>query len=1565
MINNYNMGKDLNNYELNWNNFKAKYDGREQRAFEQLSYILFCLEHEQNFGIFRYKNQTGIETNTIQISGENIGFQAKFYETSISSNKDDIIDSISKAKNKNPNMNKFFLYVNKELGESSKENKSKPKYQNEIEKAASNKNIELIWRVPSHFERQLTEPEHKWLYETFFMLNKGLVDFVNEIELHSKNNLESIKTEINYNDSVIKLDRTDIIKQLKEQLDSFVPTVIVGKGGCGKTAVIKDIYSTLNCPLFIFKAYEFNNKSNVNELFTPFGQYTFNDFIEIFRDEPIKIMVIDSAEKLADIENTDPFQYFINNLIKNNWKIIFTTRDVYLNDLISLVNGLGCTIPTTLSIPPLRLDELNYVSKNYKFELPDDNKLCELLTIPFYLSEYLNIVNAKDLRLENFKSFLWQKQIMNSKYTKNRIHLRREQTFIELIKQKSLTNSFIIYPKDSDNEALYALCADEIIKYDEIQYGYFITHDIYEEWGLERFIDISYQENTSDYKNFLETIGTSLSVRRSFRNWLSCKLYANSSEILSLIDSLIQDNDVAMFWKDEIIVSIMLSPNANNFFEQYKSQLLENNQALLLRTIFMLRIACKNIDYEFLKMLLIDKDKWLNLKYLMTIPKGKGWKACIQFIFGNIESINKDHLETIIALLQDWINKNKIGDGTKYAGKIALYYLQHFKLYNQNLTNIIKILLNSACEISSEIEDILNEILNGTAENYDYKRLADIILEQPLEVTNAIIRFPDKVFELAKKEWFLKDEKPDNFFGIPTRKEVEECFGLNKNRHSYFPASAFQTPILLLLKTNFEKTLDFIISVINETTEKYAHSELVEQYDNLEQIKIYIDSTNIVEQYCSERLWNAYRGRSVTPYVLQSILMALERVLLEIAEEKDADIIEPILLKLLTNTNSVAITAVVASVVTSQPDKLYNIAKILFKTWELLHQDLQRKIKDQSQFNPAGFNSDKMLREEREKSNKLPHREKSLEDIALYYQLCQNNCPIGINTRRKELSKIWDSWSSNLPEEDNQTEKDINIRYSLARIDYRKLAIKSINKDDKSNQLYVAFKTKEDSSLDRRRNEHKQQYAQKMKYISLVTWANKKFENKTTENSEYDLNPHFAYTKMQEILHEKNPSNDFIIFYHATPAYVAAVLLRDYCSILSLEEQVICKDVLLKYASMPLYLNYNFQYSDGTQPAIETLDCIVKLFPKEVINIQILLVFNLFNWKEIRNYSIKCLSKLWIDDFMVAQQVWLTYLKYKPEYDNFCKKIWKLRYENKEKEIDKEYKKLFTKVERYFKKQHSYKEIDITKSDYNMLNIGFQMLPNASCNLEHLDFCLKTISVFVDIFDKDYNYYEREYREELRQFSTKLAQYLLKLPKDKIDEFLEPLLSKEYLDEDFSEFLQDLSVAQDEENEYEKFWYIWLHCYEKIKQIVNNSKYISKTLIQHYLLAGNIMNCYGKAKSWHSLKQENIEFYYNVANDIGKHLETLHSIAKVFNGIAFNFIKDGIKIIYLLISKYEYKEVDANTIYYIEHIVRNYFLLNKSEIKRNLELKNMLISILTFLVNHGSVFGYMLREQIL
>ena len=84
--------------QLNWGAFKAKYNKRESWAFEQLCYLLFCTEFNNRVGLFRYKNQTGIETEPLEKEGKYYGFQSKYYTTSIDENKDDIIDSIKKAK---------------------------------------------------------------------------------------------------------------------------------------------------------------------------------------------------------------------------------------------------------------------------------------------------------------------------------------------------------------------------------------------------------------------------------------------------------------------------------------------------------------------------------------------------------------------------------------------------------------------------------------------------------------------------------------------------------------------------------------------------------------------------------------------------------------------------------------------------------------------------------------------------------------------------------------------------------------------------------------------------------------------------------------------------------------------------------------------------------------------------------------------------------------------------------------------------------------------------------------------------------------------------------------------------------------------------------------------------------------------------------------------------------------------------------------------------------------------------------------------------------------------------
>lgn len=59
---------------LNWNIFKAKFHQRENKVFESLAYCLFCYELGIRIGVFRFKNQTGIETEPIEMEGKKVGF---------------------------------------------------------------------------------------------------------------------------------------------------------------------------------------------------------------------------------------------------------------------------------------------------------------------------------------------------------------------------------------------------------------------------------------------------------------------------------------------------------------------------------------------------------------------------------------------------------------------------------------------------------------------------------------------------------------------------------------------------------------------------------------------------------------------------------------------------------------------------------------------------------------------------------------------------------------------------------------------------------------------------------------------------------------------------------------------------------------------------------------------------------------------------------------------------------------------------------------------------------------------------------------------------------------------------------------------------------------------------------------------------------------------------------------------------------------------------------------------------------------------------------------------------
>jgi hypothetical protein len=226
---------------MNWNIFDLKYDKREQWAFEEMSYLLFCAELNNRIGLFRYKNQTGIETEPLDKDGKIYGFQAKYYTVPISGKKSELITSIKKAKRENPKLDTILFYLNKEFSESKKKGQKKPQYQIDIESEAKKLKVDIAWRVPSHFELQLSLPENKYIQDIFFSLEPNEGDLLDEVVNHNENILQAIQTEIPFGEKQIKIDRNKLVEGIEEASQKRQNIIISGEGGCGKTAILQRV----------------------------------------------------------------------------------------------------------------------------------------------------------------------------------------------------------------------------------------------------------------------------------------------------------------------------------------------------------------------------------------------------------------------------------------------------------------------------------------------------------------------------------------------------------------------------------------------------------------------------------------------------------------------------------------------------------------------------------------------------------------------------------------------------------------------------------------------------------------------------------------------------------------------------------------------------------------------------------------------------------------------------------------------------------------------------------------------------------------------------------------------------------------------------------------------------------------------------------------------------------------------------------------------------------------------------------------------------------------------------
>lgn len=1565
----------------NWDQFKSKFNDNSTYYFEYFCYLLFCLEYNKPQGVFRYKNQAGIEWNPIAVDGKTIVAQCKFYDTTLGSNKVAILEMLDTIHKNYTTPCELKFYTNQDWGQGKKEGTNDSKSKIEIEASAKKYNITIDWRTNETYFLSPDVAFNQDLMKHFFT-NESIYDLVYEKQTHTQRILNDIHTSINFNSQIIEIDRTLEINELENQFKKHQALILSGAGGVGKTAIVKKLYEKIKneVPLYLFKASEFET----NQIDNLFGKYSLQKFIDIHQQDNEKIIIIDSAEKILDIKNRDPFKEFVTTLLAHKWKILFTTRYSYLDDLNHHLLEMLNIIPYRVDIQNLSNETLSDLEKRYDFSLPLDEKLLELLKNPFYLNEYLSHYTNEKINYQDFKSQLWNQSITKS-------NPQREQCFLKLVSNRAKEGQFYINLECLSN-SLEEFRKEGLLGYETA--GYFITHDIYEEWALNQIIEIAFIKRTNEYDFFVQ-IGSSLPIRRAFRSWISDKLLLNDDSIKSFIEDIVDEPNIESYWKDEIFVAILLSDYSDTFFQNFDRELQANNYELLERISFLLRIACKEIDNSLWEQIGLKNQVISEMKYIFTQPKGHGWDSFIAFIYDHIETIKLQKINIILPILYDWNSKFKEGEITRKASLIALKYYDwihesDYYRHDENIKTIFKVIINGSFEIKGELSCVFDEIIEKKLTNHSdkYYELSKMILSK-IEGVPISNNLPEYVLKIADLFWTHSTKKiKDGMWQYHEREEVEYAYGLTKYRLEYSPSSAYQTPIYWLLKSNFKKTIDFILEFVNKSVKHYDASGW-EYKEDIEEVNLYIGN-EVFQQYHSQALWNIYRGTSspVSPYLLQSIHMALEKYLLEVAKFIKLDLLEYWLIYLLENSKSSSISAVVTSVVLANPDKTFNVATILFQTKEFIQVDLVRHMQDRSVNTLYGIGYGlnyihKIYQDERLKTCEDKHRVLHLENLFLNYQLFRTEEISEEESihRQEVLWKILDNYYENLPAEEEQSDKDKIWRMFLARMDRRKMSIET---EKVENGIQMTFNSELSPELKKHSDDAQKESSNTIQYTSLYLWSKNKIENNDNykQYKEYEENPLLSLEQIKKVSKISYEDRNFIFQNEIFPN-VSVILLRDYNDKLSIEDKEFCKDIVLEFVTLPFTPNYIFQISDGVEASVYFLPILLKDFPELKDNVKVILLLHLFNdypigmnHDYIYDYAIYAIEKYFDTDDI--KSFILGYLLLKPKYDTNIEKIRKETYEQRFESLTKEERdnRFFDEnkenLEKFIVNEISFGDIsEIANIELYILNVAFKLIPLKIDDAVYKKLVRDIIEAFSTKLFIEYG--DEKIRYEVKQiFIERFAVFMLETNRDDVQYYLQPIIDNFTSSEDAARLLTQIILEQDKLKKYEIFWYIWELFEDKIIQSCKDGNYYNSTkqLIQSYLLA---FSPYGElwkdsAKEWHSLKDKDIRFLKKLTNKIGHCPSTLYSVSKLLTGIGSTYINDGISWIAEMLrnnSNLSTDKLEADTVFYLENLIRKYIFLNTEKIKKEKKTKEDTLILLNFLIEKGSSLGYMLRERIL
>ncbi|MBC9909830.1 hypothetical protein [Chitinophaga varians] len=994
---------------------------------------------------------------------------------------------------------------------------------------------------------------------------------------------------------------------LAKELSGAHFLLIQGDAGAGKSALAKQVAMQLDeqsgVRLFMFNGEQFSYDS-IDEVLIQMGlDVQIKNLLNSPLSQTEKLFWIDGIEKIIETSKTGAFTDLLELAAGDPSVRIMATSRSYANQQF-LFHFSAQLPPKRLlhEVTPLSNEELAEVTVAYPgiHELLQKRQLNAFLRIPFYLNYAVKAAARfeaqPEVNLSDFKTILWEEVIEADTKERGRV--------FETISVKRAKEMSLFTVVEAEENILKRLLQDHIIisENDILKERFTPAHDVLEDWALCRYIKRHFKGQT-DPKVFFAAIGTEPAIRRAYRLWLTDELQTAPEEVNSFINSIISEKSIEPYWKDETLVSLLRSDQAEVFFTRNEQALLAHDGLLLHRIINLLRTACLDPVTGFTSC----------GNYMVT---GSGWAATIRFIQHHSQVVltSGKIVDPVFQLINAWSNKLiqterfVLPPESREAGLLLLALLNRVKPrgYNGNtnrrdlddlIDQGIRTLFQLVEPVKKELADFLRTAIvgsNRTDGPVDFQALSfyrQVIKcafddDEKSNICLCIV-LPMVVIELIQAVTTPAVERhryTSSRFSSTYEREPEEAYGIDLPYElTIYTASALHTPFYHLLKYHPFETIKLILQIINKTVTSYRTNRL-DEHEVLEEITLHFEEDIIKKQFGNFTWWRMYRGNAHgTPVFLQCMLMALEKFLLEIAASDDIitrENFQSIFGWLLRESDSIAITAVLASVALAFPAAVGKSILPLFSAKEIILWENERSIFDLPQsflFLPDRYD------EERKVSDDLPHRKYLQGFSRLIFGLQANGGSI-----REEIFAILDRHKAALTTTDG-----IIWRKTLAEIDIRTHVLE---KDEATKTVWLT------PSYDKEVQDFMDEGKSKIEKDSLYVQYNNRIRSAYAKDVD-DMTVS-EWRSIHKLYMESGERRS----YFALPAQLAIIGQRELDIQLIAEERQWCFTTLISFAESLISTRENRERFIRTEtsfdileilPVLEFLPRLLAYWPKE------------------------------------------------------------------------------------------------------------------------------------------------------------------------------------------------------------------------------------------------------------------------------------------------------------------------------------------------------------------------------